>query len=170
MVDTKITWAIASDYSGVLATPDGFGRFTTEEEALETLKEEAPHFEFRTWKGKPTPQYPDPRTNHVWNGAVAEPDGAVGGEGGDVQTDDTPPADDEPADTTTDDEPAADDDTPPEPAKDDTWMYTPPGQKKPIDCTVEKVYAAKRLVDLKSNADPRKKFPGVSWDKITVPT
>lgn len=27
------------------------------------------YFKFRTWQGKPTPQYPDPRTNHTWNGA-----------------------------------------------------------------------------------------------------
>jgi len=28
-------------------------------------------FNFRTWKGEPTQQYPNPRTNHDWGGAVS---------------------------------------------------------------------------------------------------
>jgi hypothetical protein len=35
---------------------------------LEALVESAPTFRFRTWQSKPTPQYPDPRTNHEWRG------------------------------------------------------------------------------------------------------
>lgn len=40
------------------------------EEELEALKEAAPYFRFRTWKGKPSKQYPNPRTNHSWLGLV----------------------------------------------------------------------------------------------------
>lgn len=40
------------------------------EEELEALKEAAPYFRFRTWKGKPSKQYPNPRTNHTWLGLV----------------------------------------------------------------------------------------------------
>lgn len=36
---------------------------------VEALKEEQPYFRFRTWKGKATKQYPDPRVNHQWRGA-----------------------------------------------------------------------------------------------------
>jgi hypothetical protein len=43
-------------------------------EDLETLaaalKEEGPHFRFRTWKGEATKQFPNPRVNEVWNGLV----------------------------------------------------------------------------------------------------
>ncbi len=43
-------------------------------EDLETLaaslKEAAPYFSFRTWKGEATKEYPNPRTNEVWNGAI----------------------------------------------------------------------------------------------------
>lgn len=34
------------------------------------LQEAKPYFRFRTWQGKPTEQYPNPRVNHQWNGAV----------------------------------------------------------------------------------------------------
>lgn len=48
---------------------------------VEQLQEDGPHFRFRTWKGKATKQYPDPRTQHVWNGL------AEGYEGGDSTAD-----------------------------------------------------------------------------------
>ena len=34
------------------------------------LVEEAPYFRLRTWRGEATKQYPNPRTNEVWQGAV----------------------------------------------------------------------------------------------------
>lgn len=40
------------------------------EETLETLREEKPHFRFRTWQGEVTPEWPNPRVNHNWNGIV----------------------------------------------------------------------------------------------------
>ena len=43
------------------------------EVACEALKKAQPHFRFRTWRGQPTEQYPDPRTNHSWNGFCEEP-------------------------------------------------------------------------------------------------
>lgn len=47
----------------------------------EALKEEAPHFRFRTWKGDATPQFKNPRVQHVWQKAVEyvdeETNGAV---------------------------------------------------------------------------------------------
>lgn len=36
-----------------------------------SLKEDGPHFTFRTWMGKATKEYPNPRTNEVW-GKVTE--------------------------------------------------------------------------------------------------
>ena len=38
------------------------------ENVAAALKEEAPYFRFRTWQGKPTTEYPDPRVNHDWRG------------------------------------------------------------------------------------------------------
>jgi hypothetical protein len=35
---------------------------------LEALVDAAPTFRFRTWQGKKTEQYPDPRVNHQWRG------------------------------------------------------------------------------------------------------
>jgi hypothetical protein len=35
---------------------------------LEALVQAAPTFRFRTWMGKPTAQYPNPRVNHEWKG------------------------------------------------------------------------------------------------------
>lgn len=42
------------------------------EPAAEALKAAGPFFHFRTWQGKPTEQYPNPRTNHDWRGAVPD--------------------------------------------------------------------------------------------------
>lgn len=43
---------------------------TDMQEAAEALEEEQPHFRFRTWKGDPTPEYPNPRVRHDWRGVV----------------------------------------------------------------------------------------------------
>lgn len=53
-------------------------------DALETaalaLKEEGPHFKFRTWIGKATKEYPNPRVTHEWKGATEfDPDAQPGG-------------------------------------------------------------------------------------------
>ncbi len=39
------------------------------EAAVEAVKEERPHFRFRTWQGKPSKQFPNPRVNSDWRGA-----------------------------------------------------------------------------------------------------
>lgn len=39
------------------------------EAVAQLLKEEQPHFRFRTWKGAATEEFPNPRVNHVWSGA-----------------------------------------------------------------------------------------------------
>ena len=40
------------------------------ESAVQMLEEAQPTFRFRTWRGKPTEAYPDPKVNHMWNGIV----------------------------------------------------------------------------------------------------
>jgi hypothetical protein len=51
------------------------------------LVEAAPHFKYRTWKGQKTKAFPDPRTNHVWNGVTEfEDDGAEGAVEDDTDT------------------------------------------------------------------------------------
>lgn len=40
------------------------------EAAVKMLKEAKPYFRFRTWKGKATPQFPNPKVNHDWTGVV----------------------------------------------------------------------------------------------------
>lgn len=34
------------------------------------LKQIAPHFKVRTWKGKPSEEFPEPRVNHDWQGII----------------------------------------------------------------------------------------------------
>lgn len=58
------------------------------ETTVAALVEEGPHFKFRTWQGKPTEQYPDPRVNEVWNGVV-DYDTEDGGDAADYVEDDT---------------------------------------------------------------------------------
>lgn len=38
------------------------------ESVSDALQAEGPYFEFRTWQGKPTEQYPNPRVNEDWRG------------------------------------------------------------------------------------------------------
>ena len=52
------------------------------EAVAKALKDSKPYFNFRTWKGEATPQFPNPRTNHQWIKAC-EWDGD-GGDGSDV--------------------------------------------------------------------------------------
>jgi hypothetical protein len=56
-------------------------------QTFEALIEAAPHIRFRTWRGKATDQYPDPRTNHEWNGLIDYTPS-----GGSPVEDKTPPA------------------------------------------------------------------------------
>lgn len=56
------------------------------DEVCETLKEEGPHFSFRTWKGKPTKQYPNPRVNETWGKFIEDYD-AEGEEDDEVEDD-----------------------------------------------------------------------------------
>lgn len=37
-----------------------------------TLQEEKPYLRFRTWKGEPTKEYPNPRVNHEWRGVIED--------------------------------------------------------------------------------------------------
>lgn len=41
------------------------------EAAAAAIKEAGPFIRFRTWKGKPTEQYPNPRVTHEWRGVAA---------------------------------------------------------------------------------------------------
>src|SRR5271165_3693631 len=40
------------------------------EDMFPTIAKAGIHFKFRTWSGKPSEQFPDPRTNHTWEGIV----------------------------------------------------------------------------------------------------
>lgn len=57
--------------------------FSDLDEAAAALVEEAPFFRFRTWVGKPSTQFPNPRTQHQWKGACDAPDEE--GDGGVVE-------------------------------------------------------------------------------------
>lgn len=73
-IDTKTL-----DPSDVIAEPEE-GKFETGPVLVALAdKENAPTFRFRTWQGKPTEQYPNPRVNHEWRGVCEyTPDGADG--------------------------------------------------------------------------------------------
>ena len=45
--------------------------------AAEALLKEKPTFSFRTWQGKPTPKYPNPRVNEEWRGVCKFEDTAT---------------------------------------------------------------------------------------------
>lgn len=56
------------------------------------LKEAQPHLRFRTWKGDPTPEYPNPRVNHVWLGAIEFNDDSGAAPGVEDNSGSSPPA------------------------------------------------------------------------------
>lgn len=53
------------------------------ESVLAALKKSKPFFMFRTWRGKPTKEFPNPRTNHTWVCPLPafDPNASVGEEG-----------------------------------------------------------------------------------------
>lgn len=71
------------------------------EAVAESLKEEKPHFRFRTWKGEATKEFPNPRVNEQWRGACEfEDDGPVEDVVDEtVEADDEVPADEDEAAT-----------------------------------------------------------------------
>lgn len=75
------------------------------EQLCETLKEEGPHFRFRTWKPEPTKDYPNPRTFHQWQGTKGLENFVAGDTSDDVQddTDSTTAAGDDGGDSGGDD-------------------------------------------------------------------
>lgn len=73
------------------------------EAACQALVKSAPYFRFRTWIGDPTPQYPNPKTNEVWNGACDYAEGA-----GEPGLDDDETGDEPPTEAVADDEPTGD--------------------------------------------------------------
>lgn len=54
------------------------------------IKEIAPYFRFRTWRGDATKEFPNLRTNHVWNGCISDFDPDEAGVGGAVDDRGTP--------------------------------------------------------------------------------
>lgn len=44
--------------------------FVQVEAAIAAVKKQKPYFMFRTWKGKPTKEFPNPRVNHSWESAL----------------------------------------------------------------------------------------------------
>lgn len=65
-VDSHIDWVL--NELRKLGVDTGELDIDSLEDAAAALKEEQPHFRFRTWKGQPTEQYPNPRVNDVWSG------------------------------------------------------------------------------------------------------
>lgn len=70
-LDDHVAWM--SNQLRMLAGDEYFAEADTLEEVeelMEALVESDVYFRFRTWQGKATDQYPNPRTNHEWRGAV----------------------------------------------------------------------------------------------------
>jgi hypothetical protein len=59
---------------------------------LDTLRESAPFFRFRTWQGQKSEQYPDPKVNHTWEGTQGLEDYTPPDEGSPIEDDATGPA------------------------------------------------------------------------------
>lgn len=57
------------------------------ETTCEALKEDQPFFRFRTWKGDPTDQFPNPRVNHQWKGVCEFDEEATAEEAVEDETD-----------------------------------------------------------------------------------
>ena len=84
-VEEHVAWVV-NEMKKLGADMDGI-EIDDLEAIAAALQEEAPTFNFRTWQGKATEEYPNPRVNEVWNG-VTEYDGEEDDEVDD-NTDDT---------------------------------------------------------------------------------
>lgn len=73
---SKSRKTIADHYGWILNELRKLGVDTTNIDAKDletvatTIAGQGIYFGFRTWAGKPTPEYPKPRTTHTWTGAV----------------------------------------------------------------------------------------------------
>lgn len=78
-----IEW-VYNQLKGLGVKPESIATIRSQQD-LETicaaLKQAKPSFRFRTWKGEKTAQFPNPRVNHEWKGAIA----AVAAPADDVQ-------------------------------------------------------------------------------------
>lgn len=80
---------------------------------LQQLVDAGVKFRFRTWRGDPTPQFQNPRTQHAWQGSISEEE-APAAEEGDGTVDETagkaeaPWEDDDKAEAQNDEAPAED--------------------------------------------------------------
>ena len=134
---------------------------------ISELLENPPHFRFRTWKGQATAQFPNPRTNEVWMGAVdyedEETDDIIEDKDEDEDDDEETEADDD--DDEEEETKADDDEEEIEPEKGDIYGYKPPHSKKVLQCKVTAVNKAKQTTSLR-NLDNNKLYKDVPWDDL----
>lgn len=124
------------------------------EPTAEALKEAQPYFRFDTWAGKPSKEYPDPKTNHRWNGVVEY----------------TPEEDDDVEDNT--DETATVDDDEPEEVEEDTPVKPskkPTSKPTPSKPATSKAPTAKPVTK-PATSSPGKASPPVAGKGKKAPT
>jgi len=159
------------------------------EETLEQLVEEAPHFRFRTWKAKPTKEFPNPSTfidfrgldenytddesDGVEDDTDEEEEEEAGTEEEDEDEDSAEEENDEEeedgdADSEEEDEDDSDEEEEEdewEPEKGDCYSFKPAGAKKSVEADVTAVNKKNQTVTLKSLAD-NKVYKNVPWGAL----
>lgn len=94
------------------------------------------HISFRTWKGTPTSQYPEPRVNEVWVGAIDYEDGELVDQGVTISDDDIEEQEDEEQE----DEEGEESENPDwKPQVGEQYSIKPPGQKDFINVKITSV-------------------------------
>ena len=170
-VDDHVDW--------VLNEMRKLGADTTEltiedlEQTAADLKEAAPAFRFRTWKGDKQTSGPfkdrEPRVNEQWEGVCEydeeeeedvvdetkeEEETVKGGKKAAVKEEEEP-----------DEEGAAKEEESSEPEKEEVYLYKPKGAKKRVECEVTAVFKKTQRVTLK-NLDDGKVYKDVPWDDL----
>ena len=168
------------------------GSFKDMPKALDVLKEDGPHFRFRTWQGKATKKYPNPKVKEEWLQSFEYDDDSV-----EEVVEDSTVTDEEVEETVEEEtaevaeeaveevaeetegeeEVAETEETEEEveeeveeekeflPKIGDLFRYVPKGQTKPVEIEIKVVYAQKKLVTGVANATG-KLYKMIPYDKL----
>lgn len=140
-----------------------------------SMIEEELYFRFRTWKGQPTEQFPNARTNVSFAGGALD---YVNGEVEDDVEDATEESEEEDEEEVEDEEGEEEEESEEEeseeeeeeavvPEKGEVWYYKPPKSRRDVECEITAVFENKETCNLKSLVDG-KLFKGIAWTELAA--
>lgn len=136
--------------------------------ALSALEGADVSFRFSTSAGKPTKEYPTPRTWENWRGACDSDDEEEEDEVMDdsAKEEEEDPAEGEEEEKEGEEAEKEEEEENWEPKKGEVYGYKPPKHKRAVECEVMAVLAKAKTVTLKNLEDGKTLYKGIAWDEL----